>query len=138
MKKQILLKLGLVLLIINSMSCIWIQVQEDVDYPKRDFEAAFSKVEEMMDENPERDGTASGIHIMVYDGGSRDYVNLVIPVSLIQAGTSFVSMDEINAGVAAEGIDIEKLIENVWDMGPGLIVQVDDAQSDTTVLIWME
>ena len=138
MKKQLLMKLAMAILMLQTVSCIWIQVQEDVDYPEKDFKKAYQLVEEMMDDNPERDGVAEHIHIMVYDGQSRDYVNLIIPLYLIEAGQSMVPMDEIKTHGPAGDIDIHELLNNVWDMGPGLIIQVDEVESDTTVLIWLE
>lgn len=138
MRKQLFLKLALVVFLIQSASCIWIQVQENVDYPESDFNVAFERVETLTLDNPEREGEASEVHIMVYDGSSRDYVNLIIPVSLIEATESFIPMEEIQSKSVTKDIDLQKLIRNFWDLGPGLIVHVEDAESEAKVLVWLE
>jgi hypothetical protein len=141
MAKKMIFALLMLLVILFSSGCFDMKVEEDVDFPAGRFAAARERVSVMASRNPERTGKAGKIQVMIYDGQSREMVQVAVPMWM-------AGMAERHEGkssrrqpqdVAGRYLDLDcSELEDVSRLGPGLLVEVEDEKENTHVLIWLE
>jgi hypothetical protein len=141
MVKKALFLVMLVILALGSTACFSFHVESDVDFPAARFSSAAERVAFLQSHNPDRVGRARKMHMLVYDGESRELVAGAVPLWLLRLG------GERGEGhgpgrreeVASRYVDFDPCdLHELSRMGPGLLVQVDDLGDDTHVLLWLE
>jgi hypothetical protein len=141
MAKKVFFLIVLVILMLSSAACFNFHVESDVDFPAGRFSAAWERITQLQRHNPDRVGGARKMHMLVYDGESRELVSGSFPMWLVKlAGEK----DEEHGPrrskeVALRYVDFGRCpMLEISRLGPGLLVQVDDGDEGTHVLLWLE
>jgi hypothetical protein len=141
MVKKWIFALLLLLVILFSSGCFNVQIEEDVDFPAGRFAAAREKVAVLASHNPERAGRAGKMQVLVYDGPSREMVQVAVPMWLVGMAEKHEGKNSRRQpqDVARHYVDLDfSDMEDVSCLGPGLLVEVEDMKENTHVLIWLE
>ena len=141
MVKKTLFALVLMIATLFGSGCFGVQVEEDVDFPAGSFAEVRERLVVMERHNPERSGTIAKMHVMVYDGQSREFVKVALPVWLVKKAKDHARHDHRQQPADAAGryIDLDwSELEDISRLGPGLLVQVEDMRENTHVLVWLE
>lgn len=141
MAKRVFFLLLLILALLGTVACFDFHVRSGVDFPAGRFAAAWERVGFLERHNPDRVGRARAMHVLVYDGESRELLEGRIPVWLAKlAGDGDEGRDrEPGRDVASRYVDFDECsMPELFRLGPGLLVQVDDMDDGTHVLLWLE
>jgi len=141
MVKKLFFLVILIVILLATSACFDFRVESDVDFPIQRFAAARERLSALERHNPDRVGKASNMHILVYDGSSRELVTGVIPMSLVRLGIEEGERSEERSPQKAVSryVDFDwRQVERLSRLGPGLLVQVEDMADDTHVLLWLE
>lgn len=131
----------LLLLIVFLGGCMSIRVREDIDYPANVFDKTMKKIETIQIKDPHRKGKVHRFNLLVYDGGDRELVKLSVRKWLAQLILNEALQDELNDMSSRPkhyGNIILKDIKNLKRLGPGLLLEVEDREEKTHVLIWLD
>jgi hypothetical protein len=129
----------LILMPLFLCACFGLAIYQDVKDPDLYFEEAYSQIDQIHKHYPNREGTPSHIHFLVYDASDRQLVKMELPLSLVQ--------DCMDIGLDAAGNDCGFDIKGRYDIdwsgvkdlrqfGMGLLVEVDE--EDGKILIWLD
>jgi hypothetical protein len=141
MVKRIFFLMILIVILLGASACFNFQIESDVDFPAGRFAAAQERLSALERHNPDRIGQVHNMHILVYDGSSRELVAGVIPMWLVRLGIEKGERKGENRHreVASRYIDFDwQHVEHLSRLGPGLLVRVEDLGEDTHVLLWLE
>jgi hypothetical protein len=141
MAKRMFFVLMLIIVILFSSGCFNVKVEEDVDFPAGRFAAARERLAVMERHNPDRIGRIANMHVLVYDGQSRELVQVALPMWMVKMAKEHEgkSCRHQPQDVAGRYVDFDwSDLGNISRLGPGLLVQVEDARENTHVLIWLE
>lgn len=138
--------LALVMVGLLFTACPTIYVSHHTEFPADKFEAAFDRIAELQADNPKREGEAYELNILVYDGNGGELVQVSMPLAVLELGVNvaqetvvYVHEDEWEEEFGTDFNPLANMSpEDLRKMGPGLLVQVEDAEEDTHVLIWLE
>ncbi len=128
----------LILIALTFVACPELSVSHVDGFPHKAFRAAEKQIASIADAHPHRSGEAKEIHILVFDGGDGDLVRVTMPLAVVEWG-----VDIAKANVDADDLDgqlnpLEHMSpQDLRKLGPGLLVQVDDEEEDSHVLIWL-
>lgn len=135
-------KIFIILLLTVFLSgCMSIRVKDDIDYPVEVFEKAMKKIEKIQIKDPHRKGKVHRFNILVYDGGDREMVKLSVRKWLAQLVLNEALDDEledIGNHPKRYGNIVLKEIKNLNRLGPGLLLEVEDKEEKTHVLMWLD
>ena len=123
-------------------ACPIIYVSHHDSFPAEKFEAALDRITALQADNPDRTGEACELNILVYDGDGGELVRISMPLAIVEWGVDVaqtsVELDE-DADWEDEMNPLRHMTpEDLRKLGPGLLVQVDDAEEESHVLIWLE
>jgi hypothetical protein len=124
-----------------TTGCFDLQIQNDVDYPDHLFKKAWSQIESIHKAFPKRQGDVSKLCILVYEGDDRQLIRFSVPYALVEWGLEQADNDHRSRTHkhTEKYLDFDlDSIKNLDRVGPGLLVEVNDEDSGTHVLIWME
>ncbi len=141
MVKRMLFALLLVVIVLFSNGCFNVRIEQDVDFPASRFAEVHKKMAVMEKHNPERRGKVETMQVLVYDGQSRELVQVAVPVWLVGMAKDHAQKSSRRQpqDVAGRYIDCDlSQLENISRLGPGLLVQVEDRRENTHVLVWLE
>lgn len=141
MAKKILFVLLLMMVVLFSSGCFDMRIEQDVDFPVGRFAAAREKLAVMEKHNPDRIGGIANMHVLVYDGQSRELVQVAVPMWMVRMAKQHVEKKSQRRpqDVAERYVDFDGFaLGNISRLGPGLLVQVEDMQENTHVLVWLE
>ncbi len=138
--------LALVMVGLFFTACPTIYVSHHDAFPADKFEAAFERIAELQADNPGREGEAYELNILVYDGSGGELVQVTMPLAVLEWGVGvaqetvvYVHEDEWEEEFGTDFNPLSDMSpEDLRKMGPGLLVQVDEVEDDTHVLIWLE
>jgi hypothetical protein len=125
------------LLMLNG--CFYVKVKKGVGNPGKYFRRAHAQLERIHRSDPDRRGKVSRIHVLIYTRSSRELVTIEAPVWIVDQGL------EIGSELSdyEEDIDFNQRYDFDWegisglcDIGPGLLVEVEDEKS--RLLVWLE
>lgn len=140
MKRLFVIVITLILLLLTT-GCFDLQIKSDVDYPAGVFEKAWNQIESIHQAFPKRQGNVSKLCILVYEGDDRQLIRFSVPYSWMKWGLEHADNEHhSHANKHTEkylDFDLES-IKDLDRLGPGLLVEVNDADSGTHVLVWME
>jgi hypothetical protein len=140
MVKKILFMLLLLVAILFSSGC-FVSVKEDIDFPAGRFAAALERISALERHNPDRVGRAAKMQTLVYDGDSREMVQVTVPMWMVRLGMKHTGERHSRQPQDAAGRYLDFDLEHLGDisrLGPGLLAQVEDLQENTHVLVWLE
>ena len=140
MVKKILFALVLLIAVLFSSGC-FVSVKEDVDFPASRFAEVRERISTLERHNPDRVGRVAKMQTLVYDGQSRELVQVAVPMWLVKMvmkheGESHLQQSQDVAGRYVD-FDLDHL-GDISRLGPGLLVQVEDMEENTHVLVWLE
>ena len=128
----------LILIALTFTACPELSVSHVDNFPHEAFRTARQQIASISGDNPMRQGEAREMHLLVYDGEDGDLVRIAMPLTVVEWGVDFAKED-----VDADDFDgqlnpLEHMSpEDLRKLGPGLLVQVDDEEEDSHVLIWL-
>ncbi len=131
----------LILIALTFTACPELSVSHVDGFPHEAFQAAENQIASITTANPNREGEATEMHLLVFDGEDGDLVRITMPLTIVEWG-----VDIAKANVDADDFDglegqlnpLEHMSpEDLRKLGPGLLVQVDDEAEDSHVLIWL-
>lgn len=136
-------KLNLILLILLIplllSSCFAVRVQRDVNNPDKYFRQAYERLVRIHTFDPEREGKTHQIKVLIFDRSDRQLVRITAPFWLVNKIMDFGA----KASHEEEGFDFEdrydfgwRNIKDLQDVGPGLLIEVDDEEN--RILVWIE
>ena len=140
MAKKILFALVLLVAVLFGSGC-FVSVKEDVDFPASRFAEARERISMLERHNPDRVGRVAKMQTLVYDGQSREMVQVAVPMWLVRMAMKHEGKDHAqkHQDVTKRYVDFDwDHLGNISRLGPGLLVQVEDMQENTHVLIWLE
>jgi hypothetical protein len=139
--RQRLLAIALILTFFSLNGCLIFQLQENVKYPSRVFEKAKSRINEIHAKYPERKGIVHRVNMLIYDGESRDLIRISVPMWLVnlclKVGLKYAEYDIEKSTSPYFDLNLKKLTD-LSELGPGLLLEVEDLEENTHVLIWLE
>jgi hypothetical protein len=141
MAKKVLFWLVVAIMMLGSTACFNVHVESDVDFPAGRFSAVWERIGQLQRHNPDRVGRAREMHMLVYDGESRELVSGSFPMWLVKlAGEKNEEHGTRRSHeVASRYVDFDRCsMREISRLGPGLLVQVDDGDEGTHVLLWLE
>ncbi len=141
MAKKVLFAVILIVVVLFGSGCFNVQIKEDVDFPAGLFAAAREKLAVMERHNPDRVGGIANMHVLVYDGQSRELVQAALPMWAVR----MAGQDEKRGprqparDMAGRYVDLDwSALGDISRLGPGLLVQVEDGRENSHVLVWLE
>ena len=139
MIKKMFLVLTPVIVALFTAGCIEVKIQKDTDYPKDIFKQKAAEIDILTKQS--RDYSAKNLHIMVYNGKNREFVQCGVPLSLLDM------VLEAKGGFKGKKVwekhgdylDFNwKSLKKLSTLGPGLLIEVEEKEENTHLLIWME
>ncbi len=133
--------IAVVLIPLFVSACFNLQIIKNVKKPDRYFKKAQREIEGIHRNNPDREGRPRKIHVLIYEGSDRDLIQVSAPLWLVNR-----CMD-IGAGIAEENNDFDfenrfdfdlRELKNLGQVGTGLLVDVNDIEDETRILIWLK
>jgi len=100
MAKKVLFAVILIVVVLFGSGCFNVQIKEDVDFPAGLFAAAREKLAVMERHNPDRVGGIANMHVLVYDGQSRELVQAALPMWAVR----MAGQDEKRGSASPPGI----------------------------------
>lgn len=138
LKRKAQLTLALLIPLLLS-ACFGIKIIDDVKDPEPYFDEAYSEIDRIHKQHPNREGIPSRIHLMFYDCADRDLVMLELPLSLIE-GSLDLCLEETEEDWRFDFEDRFDFdwseIKDVRQLGMGLLVEVDSEEGK--ILIWLD
>ncbi len=134
--------LALMIIPLFFVACPTITVSQHDHCPVELFQAAETRIAALQAANPDRDREAVELRMLVYDGDGGELVKISMPLAIVEWGMD-VSKEtiELNADSSWDE-DLNPIThmrpEDLRKLGPGMLVQVEDVEEDTHVLIWLE
>ncbi|HUU05383.1 MAG TPA: hypothetical protein VMZ49_05815 [Patescibacteria group bacterium] len=141
MAKRMLFALLLIVVVLFSNGCFNVRIEQDVDFPVSRFAEVRKKMAVMEKHNPERIGRVETMQVLVYDGQSRELVQVAVPMWMVGIAKDRAEKSSRRQpqDVAGRYIDFDlSHLGNISRLGPGLLVQVEDMRENTHVLVWLE
>jgi hypothetical protein len=139
MKKVFLIVL-LILLGLTATACFDIHVRECATFPADRFDAAMERIGRVEKSSHGR-GQPHELRLLIYDGDDRELVELGIPFGMLK-DMKIDDDDEWNrhgGGCLKRHVKNPELrLEELKKRGPGLVMQVDDEEENSHILIWLE
>ncbi len=130
---------GLILAPFLLIACLNIAVVEDVKNPDRYFKRAYSQIEEIHRQYPNREKRAHRLHLLVYDSSDQDLIRITAPLWLVN-GCLDLGMKAAENG---DDFDFEerydfdwRAIKDLGKFGQGLLVEIEDEKDK--ILIWLQ
>jgi hypothetical protein len=120
------------------ISCIALEIKENVKNPNRYFLEAYRQIERIHKRYPRREGRPHSIHVLIYEGSHRKLFRVTAPVWIANNYREVVAAAEEHHGFDFEDeYDIDwRGLDDLKDIGPGLLFELDDQKSK--ILIWLE
>lgn len=120
------------------ISCIALEIKENVKNPNRYFLEAYRQIEKIHKRYPRREGRPHSIHVLIYEGSHRKLFRVTAPVWIANNFREVVAAAEEHHGFDFEDeYDIDwRGLDDLKDIGPGLLFELDDQKSK--ILIWLE
>jgi hypothetical protein len=131
-KKRWIALCGILPLILLMSGCFCVEIKKDVRNPNKYFRDAYQKIESLGKMFPERKGSVSAVHVLVYERSERQLIRVIAPMWIIDAGMNYADTYDVDTDCDFEIHEIKKL----KDIGPGMLMEVDS--EDSKVLIWLE
>lgn len=138
--KKLLLGILLILLGLTSTACFDIDVSECRSFPAAKFSAALERIERVERDRHGR-GRPHELRLLIYDGDDRELVELGIPFWMVKrmAADDHLDWDQPGGDCLKRHAKRSELrLEELKKRGPGLLMQVDDEEEDSHILIWLE
>ena len=140
-QKRIFQIVGLVLLAFLVTGCFSVSIVENVKNPDRHFRNAYERIEKISRKYPDRRAFPHEIHVLVYEESDRQLVKVCTPLwfvdTCVEAGVSIAEREQDFEFAEKYDFDWHQL-KNWKEMGPGLLVEVEDLEEGTKVLVWLE
>ena len=141
MIKRLLLILLLLIFIFSIAGCISLKIERNVDYPAALFKKTEKKIEKIHSKRNAGKKSITGIHLLIYDGKDRKLVSFSIPKNMIECGMD-LALAEGEKELKKHSCDYVDInwdkVRNLNHLCPGLIIEVEDLEQKTHVLIWAE
>lgn len=120
------------------VSCIALEVKENVKNPNRYFRKAYRDIERIHRRYPRREGRPHSVHVLLYDRSHRKLIKAAVPVWAVNKHSDIKAAAEESSGFEfGDGYDIDWSGVDDWgDIGPGLLFELS-GQKDK-ILIWLE
>lgn len=122
--------------------CFNLDIREDVDFPGDLFKETMTKINSIHARYPDRKGPVNNLNFLIYNGEDRQLIRFSVPKALMQT-ISHYAKDELKNekmmkkyGGAAHSFDLEKL--DMDALGPGLLIEIEVAEDNVHVLIWLD
>jgi hypothetical protein len=129
---------GLGLAVLAAAACFRVQIVEKCRDAEPFFRRAYQEIERLEAADPHRHGRAHELCVLALDREAGDLVRVEIPMWLAKACLDLgLGVDQQDRGSDFKeryGIDWRKF-RDLGQFGPGLLVSVDDEQSQ--VLVWL-
>ena len=131
---------GLLILVMVTLvsGCFTVRIIKNVENPDRYFDKAYGKIERIHERHPNREGRSRRIHLLIYKETDRELVKISAPFWLINSCMDIGIKDSDD-----ESFDIDERYDIDWrdikeleQIGPGLLVEIDDEQNK--ILIWLD
>jgi len=129
----------LILLPVLLSACFAVKVVENVKDPERYFKKAYSQIERIHEQYPDREGRPHSIHVLIFEGSDRKIIKVSAPLWIANAcmDLGMWAAEKDNEFDFEERYDIDwREIRDFGQIGPGLLVEVDDEEDK--ILIWLE
>jgi hypothetical protein len=133
------LQIGILsLLSLLLISCIALEVKENIKNPNSYFRRAYRDIERIHKRYPGREGKPHSVHVLLYDGSHRKLIKAAVPVWAANSCKDIEAAAKESSGFEfGEEYDIDwRGIDNLGDVGPGLLFELSDQKSK--ILIWLE
>lgn len=141
MIKKILLIVFMMIALLLLSGCMNLRIQDDIDYPEDLFKETKTKLAALQAKDPNRKGKVSRIHILVYDGEDRELVQLSLKKGMAE---KFLKSEGISGSTESDkytkkyaDFDLDN-IKNFDRLGPGLLVEVEDMEENSHIIVWLE
>ena len=120
-------------------ACFNLQIIKNVKKPDRYFKKAHREIEGIHRNNPDREGRPHKIHVLIYEGSDRNLIQVTAPLWLVNGCMDFGAESAENDFDFEDRFDFDwKGLENLGQVGPGLLVEVNDLEEKTKILIWLK
>jgi hypothetical protein len=124
------------LLLLNG--CFDVEIKSDIDYPEGLFKKTMKKIEAIHAKDPDRKGKVSNIHFLVYSGEDRELIKFSVSMAMAKM-CSKEKLDTKKLSGKKIHLDLENINVNSLDnVGPGLLIQVEESENNTHVIIWVD
>ncbi len=141
MIKKIVLIVFMLIAILFLTGCMNLLIETDVEYPAGLFKETKKKIEAIHAKDPHRKGSVSKLNLLVYDGDDRQLVRFSIKKGLAEMALKngdIADDDDIKTySQKYANLSLEN-IKNLDRLGPGLLVEIEVAEENTHVLIWLD
>ena len=74
------------------ISCIALEIKENVRNPKRYFREAYRQIERIHKRHPHREGRPHSIHVLIYDGSHQKLIRAAAPAWIVDNYGEVVAM----------------------------------------------
>jgi hypothetical protein len=137
-RRPVILIATMVLPLVLS-GCLNVKVVEHVDDPGRYIDRALQRIEKIQSASPNREGHPHSLNVLVYDGDSRQIVQVETPLWIVHTamdiGMHFAEHE--NDKKWGKRYDFDwKALSDFRQFGRGILVEVDD--DDDKVLVWLD
>lgn len=134
--------LALMIIPLFFIACPTIHISHHDQFPAEQFEAARTRIAVLQAANPDRDREAIELRMLVYDGNGGELVQIHMPLAIVEWGMDMsketIELDPDSSWEEELNPIAHMRPEDLRKLGPGLLVQVDEEEDNTHVLIWLE
>jgi len=128
----------LILIALAFTACPQLSVSHVDGFPHEAFQTAKQQIASIANRNPNRSGEATEMHLLVFDGEDGDLVRIVMPLTVVEWGGDIAKANVDSDDFEGQLNPLEHMSpQDLRKLGPGLLVQVDDENEDSHVLIWL-
>lgn len=138
MIKRILLIVFMLIALFLLSGCFDFDIKTDVDYPEALFKKTLEKIEAIHAKDPDRKGKASNINFLVYSGDDRELIQFSVNLGLAKMCAK-EELDTKKFSGKHIHLNMKDININALDkVGPGLLIEVEESEDNTHVVIWMD
>ena len=128
----------LILIAMTFIACPQVRVSHVEGFPHEAFQAAEKQIASISQAHPNRKGEATEMHLLVFDGDGGDLVRISMPLTVVEWGVDLAKNNVDSDDFDGQLNPLEHMSpKELRKLGPGLLVQVDDEEEGSHVLIWL-
>jgi hypothetical protein len=147
MLKKMVLWAGLLAALLTSTGCFGLVIETEhmAKFPEKTFAQARHHIAGL-NRHAGRSREGRELHLMVYSGHDGEFTRITVPTWVLgmidedgkpgrhSEGTQAESDRFVKRYVDVDSLDLHRLL----DIGPGLLLEVEDNGDETHLLIWLE
>jgi hypothetical protein len=129
------------MILLLLMGCMNMRLEVNIDYPRHIFKETTKKIDRLHKQDPTRIGKVSNFNLLLYDGSDRKLIGLTVPLIVVEKSLKDYDNNEYQKYQRYSRKYLRIHVEEIQDLhqlGPGLLVEIELVHNNTHILIWLD